>query len=330
MKQSTLGSYIRSLRVQNKMTQAALAEKLNVTDKAVSKWERDVSYPDMALFPKLANLLGVTVNDLLKESIGEGQPSRLLQIFGMSHDIRTPLHIMLGCVNLAEIHHEETEQLLRYLESIRISGEYLLRVIDQLMEITNQDPGKTGSGLEEVWNNKDRKEHGPANVQELGEYLNERAKARENALTGYDLSGKRFLVADDMSMNREIAAEILRQTGAETEFAEDGDECVKMVEEAPPGYYDLILMDILMPGTDGLEATRRIRRLQDPHKASIPIIAVSANVYEKDRLMAFEAGMNAFTEKPIFIDRLLETIRQCLSDGAPGQEELSLSSSRDS
>ena len=75
MRKSTLGFYIRSLRLQNHMTQAFLAEKLGVTDKAVSKWERDLSYPDMALFPKLADLLGVTVNDLLRECIDEEQPS---------------------------------------------------------------------------------------------------------------------------------------------------------------------------------------------------------------------------------------------------------------
>ena len=78
MKQSTLGTYIRSLRTQNHMTQGQLAEKLNVTDKAVSKWERDLSYPDIALFPKLADILGVHVNDLLRECVDEGQPSRLV------------------------------------------------------------------------------------------------------------------------------------------------------------------------------------------------------------------------------------------------------------
>ncbi len=67
MKRSSLGTRIRSLRTQNRMTQRQLAEKLHVTDKAVSKWERDLSYPDIALFPKLADLLGVGVNDLLSE-----------------------------------------------------------------------------------------------------------------------------------------------------------------------------------------------------------------------------------------------------------------------
>ncbi len=66
MKQSTLGSYIRFLRIQNELTQARLADMLGVTDKAVSKWERNVSYPDISLFPKLANILGVNVYDLLK------------------------------------------------------------------------------------------------------------------------------------------------------------------------------------------------------------------------------------------------------------------------
>ena len=94
---TTFGSYIRSLRTQNGMTQAQLADRLCVTDKAVSKWERDLSYPDITLFPRLADLLGVTVDDLLRESKNGGQPSRLLQIFEMSHDIRTPLHIILGC-----------------------------------------------------------------------------------------------------------------------------------------------------------------------------------------------------------------------------------------
>ena len=74
-------------------------------------------------------------------------------------------------------------------------------------------------------------------------------------------------------------------------------------------------MDNMMPKMDGLEATRRIRQLDDPKKAAVPIIAVSASVYEKDRLRAKEAGMNAFAEKPIFIDRLFEVIRPFLKDG---------------
>ena len=101
MKQTTFGAIIRSLRKQNHMTQAALADKVGVTDKAVSKWERGISYPDVSIFPVLANVLGVTSDDLLKGCDVEDSPSSLLQIFEMSHDIRTPLHIMLGYVDMA-------------------------------------------------------------------------------------------------------------------------------------------------------------------------------------------------------------------------------------
>ncbi len=301
MRKSTLGFYIRSLRLQNHMTQAFLAEKLGVTDKAVSKWERDLSYPDMALFPKLADLLGVTVNDLLRECIDEEQPSRLLQIFSMSHDIRTPLHIILGCVGLADLHKNEPEQVMHYLNSIRISGEYLLKAIDRLMRVTYEDRGKLD---EELY---------PVSAEELGEYLNMRAKARKDAFLKCDFSGKRILVADDIDMNREIAAEILRQAGAEVEFAGDGKICAEMLEQAPAGYYDLILMDIMMPNMNGLEATRRIRENRDAEKASVPIVAVSANVYEQDRSEALAAGMNAFVEKPFFLDRFFETLNPFLT-----------------
>ena len=138
LKQSTLGSYIRFLRTQNHLTQVQLADQLHVTDKAVSKWERDLSYPDMALFPKLADILGVNVNDLLKECLDEGQPSRLVQIFEMSQDIRTPLHIILGCADMAANHYEDRELVLRYLQSIRISGEYLLKSVDGISQVINR------------------------------------------------------------------------------------------------------------------------------------------------------------------------------------------------
>ena len=300
MKHTTLGAYIRFLRTQNEMTQVQLADRLGVTDKAVSKWERNLSYPDMALFPKLADVLGVTVNDLLNGCLDESQPSRLLQILGMNHDIRTPLHIIFGSVNLAELHLNEPEALQKYLKSIRISGEYLQKSIEYLMQVTYRDLDSIG---EKTY---------PSNIRELGEYLNQREKTHRDALKEYDFTGKRILLAEDIMVNREIAAELLRLTGAEVEYAEDGQVCVQMIENAPAGQYDLILMDIMMPNLDGIEATRRIRALPDPRKASIPIIAVSANVYEKERQEALEAGMNDFAEKPLFIDQLLETMSRYL------------------
>lgn len=285
------------------MTQAALAQRLGVTDKAVSKWERDVSYPDVTLIPKLADILGVTADDLFSESVDDGRPSRLLKIYEMSHDIRTPLHMILGCVDMAKLHRKDDEKLCRYLESIRISGEYLLRSVDELMRVTYKNDEEEENYVRGY----------PANVQELGEYLGERTGNCNDIASGYVFRGKRILVAEDIRLNREIAGEILQQTGAKVEFAENGAVCVQMVETAAAGYYDLVLMDIMMPEMDGIEAARRIRQLEDKQKASVPIIAMSANVHTKDRRAALEAGMNAFTEKPLFIDKLFKTMEQYLS-----------------
>ncbi|MBO6268567.1 MAG: response regulator [Clostridium sp.] len=300
MRQSTLGSFIRFLRKQNQMTQAQLADLVGVTDKAVSKWERDVSYPDISIFPKLADIFGITVNDLLRECTDDGQPSRLLRVYEMSHDIRTPLHIILGCVDMAETYHADENMLLRYLESIRVSGEYLLRVLDRVLEAGGEDRKMlTAADF-------------PANASELGEFLKKDLPLRSGLKRFYNFSGKRVLVAEDMELNREIAGEILKQTKARVEFAEDGEACLKMLEEKPAGYYDLILMDILMPKMDGLETTKRIRKLPDRTKAAIPIIAMTANVFEKDRNDAFAAGMDAFAEKPISTDKLFETMKKYL------------------
>jgi len=298
LKQSTLGSYIRSLRTQNHMTQVQLADQLHVTDKAVSKWERDLSYPDMALFPKLADILGVKVNDLLKECLDEGQPSRLMQILEMSPEVRTPLHIILGCADMAANHYEDKELVLRYLQSIRISGEYLLKTIDSISQVMNRIQGEDGS----------------TSFEHLEKHLQDLSLFHNKYLEPYDFSGKRILVAEGMEINREIAREMLRQTGAVTEFAVDGQDCLEKVIAQPADYYDLILMEFKMPRLDGIETTKRIRALEDEKKAALPIIAISTKVQEEDRVAAMEAGMNGFTAKPIFVDKLFEAMKQNLQE----------------
>lgn len=134
MKQFTLGSRIRTLRMKLNMTQAQLANILGVTDKAVSKWERDLSYPDIVLFPKLADVLGITVDDLLRVCDKECRPSKLLQAYEMSRDIRTPLHIILGYVEIIRHNHDDPELLQKYLDGIRISGEYMMTLLDRILK----------------------------------------------------------------------------------------------------------------------------------------------------------------------------------------------------
>ena len=86
-----------------------------------------------------------------------------------------------------------------------------------------------------------------------------------------------------------------------------------MMEQAPGHTYDLILMDIQMTRMNGYDATRAIRAMDDPVKAQIPIVAMTANAFEEDRQLALEAGMNDHVAKPIDVDRLMETLRNILS-----------------
>lgn len=117
--------------------------------------------------------------------------------------------------------------------------------------------------------------------------------------------GKRLLLTDDMMINREIAKAILEGREFVVDEAEDGTEAVEMVTKNEAGYYTAVLMDIQMPKMNGYEATKAIRNLDDKDKASIPIIAMTANAFDEDRKKAYEAGMNAHVAKPIDIDNLL-------------------------
>ena len=97
------------------------------------------------------------------------------------------------------------------------------------------------------------------------------------------------------------------------EHAGDGAACVDMLERREAGYYDLILMDIQMPNMDGYQATEVIRNMAVPEKASIPIIAMTANAFEEDRKAAFAAGMNGHIAKPIDLDKLFAALSKTLS-----------------
>ena len=94
--------------------------------------------------------------------------------------------------------------------------------------------------------------------------------------------------------------------------AEDGETAVQMMEQAPAGQYDLVLMDIQMPDIDGYEATRQIRAMRDVRKANIPIFAMTANAFEEDRQNALNAGMNGHIAKPLDIPHLLRVLEDAL------------------
>ena len=127
-----------------------------------------------------------------------------------------------------------------------------------------------------------------------------------------DFKGKHILLVEDNELNREIAQEILREYGFLVDSAENGAVAVEKVSTAAPGSYDLVLMDVQMPIMDGYTATRKIRALDDPARAKLPILAMTANAFDEDRRNALESGMNGFLSKPIVIDDLMQELHKIL------------------
>ena len=127
-----------------------------------------------------------------------------------------------------------------------------------------------------------------------------------------DFHGRRVLLVEDNELNREIAVEILHEYGFLVDTAENGAIAVDKVRSSPAGRYDLVLMDIQMPVMDGYTATQRIRALNDPARAAVPIVAMTANVFEEERKRAFDCGMNAFLSKPLVIEALIAALQDIL------------------
>ena len=138
----------------------------------------------------------------------------------------------------------------------------------------------------------------PAVVQEMSELPKE------------NLSGCRILLAEDNELNREIAAFLLKDEGISVTEAEDGQQAVECFLKMPEGYYDAVLMDIMMPVMDGYQAARAIRGSGKKDAEMIPIIAITANAFAEDKRKTMEAGMDAHLSKPLNVQELMDTIRK--------------------
>ncbi len=137
----------------------------------------------------------------------------------------------------------------------------------------------------------------------------------------YNFAGKHILLAEDNELNREIAVELLGAgTGAVIDEAEDGQKAVALFAESDINYYDLILMDIQMPRMDGFEATRKIRAMQRPDAAVVPIFAMTANAFAEDEEKSRQAGMNAHLSKPLEISAVLTAMNEILNQREPEKE----------
>ena len=124
------------------------------------------------------------------------------------------------------------------------------------------------------------------------------------------LQGMRLLLVEDNTLNMEIAAFMLENAGAELTQAQNGQEALDIFRESPAGFFDAILMDVMMPVMDGYQATRAIRALERPDAAAVPIVAMTAHAFADDRQRAYEAGMTAHLAKPLESAVLIRTLQR--------------------
>lgn len=146
----------------------------------------------------------------------------------------------------------------------------------------------------------------------IASYEDTQPKHMDISVEKEKLMGKRILLAEDNDLNAEISIALLSEAGLIVNRAEDGVKCLEMLEQAPAHTYDLILMDIQMPTLDGYDTTEKIRKMTDPAKAHIPIIAMTANAFAEDREKALSVGMNDHVAKPIDMNKLLPTLEKYL------------------
>ena len=365
-------------------------------------------------------------------------------LFNMSHDIRTPMNAILGYTDLARNHMEDPQKLQEYMDNIRISGEKLLAIINNVLELSRIENNQaiieesvihsgdsmdsclvmmktaaeeknqklileknirypyiyidnahvsevvmnivsnavkyTGEGgtilctLDQLPAEKEGfcitrisvQDNGIGISEEFQKHIFESfSRERSTTVSGVDgtglgmgivkklvdlmhgtievrsklgegstftveipcriateedartkkacfhldrqsVAGRRILLVEDNDLNAEIATELIQAEGLQVERAADGVACVDRIEKMPADYYDLILMDIQMPIMDGYKATQMIRRMEDPEKAGIPIVAMTANAFAEDRQKALAVGMNDHVAKPIDMNQLMQ------------------------
>ena len=127
-----------------------------------------------------------------------------------------------------------------------------------------------------------------------------------------DFRDVRLLLVEDNPINQEIAVMLLSHEGFLVDCAEDGQAAVDAILQAEPGTYDAVLMDIQMPVMDGYQATRTIRALDDPARAGVPIVAMTADAFQEDQKKAYDAGMQGHIAKPIDMKQMLDTLKSVL------------------
>ncbi len=246
---------------------------------------------------------------------------------------------MLGQLGMqAEWTLSGKEAVLRSHQAIMRNTSYSVYIVDWLLpdmngvEVTRRIRKETGGNVPVIiltaydWSDieAEAKEAGVTAFCNKPLFLSELSSCLESVLrpetSELEASNKellprhtgRILLAEDVEMNQELAVAILENAGFMVDVADNGQIAFEMLKKSEPGYYQAILMDIQMPVMDGYEATRRIRKLENPELASIPIVAMTANAFTEDREEALKCGMNSHIAKPIDVQVLFKTLDDML------------------
>ena len=247
---------------------------------------------------------------------------------------------MLGQMGMqAEWTLSGKEAVLRTRQAVTRGNEYRVYIIDWLLpdmngvEVTRRIRKETGGDAPVIvltaydWSDieDEAKEAGviafcskPLFMSELRSCLRSIVSVEGDEETGNDTQQVSFrpgriLLAEDNELNQEIAVEILGDAGFTTEIAGNGKIAVEMLKNSGPDYYQVVLMDVQMPVMNGYEAVREIRNLSDKKLSRIPVLAMTANVFEEDRQEALRCGMNGHIAKPLDVKVLFETLNRVLS-----------------
>lgn len=312
----------------------------------------------------------------------------------MSHDIRTPMNVIVGLSNLMEHELDNPQKMREYIQKIQTSSNHLLGLINDVLDMSKIESGEnrmnietfdlteqireidmliyakyrfviTDNGigmkkeyLEHIFEPFSRQENSVTNrVQGTGlgmaitknivdmmsgiiqveseegkgstfevifEFRIDKekeksspAQPRKNEINSGEsdiLKGKRFLCAEDKELNAEILKALLEMEGAECEICTNGEEIVERFADVREGEFDAILMDVQMPLMNGYEAARAIRSGTNPLGRTIPVIAMTANVFADDIQQSLAAGMNAHISKPMDMGVLRKTVVKVISE----------------
>ncbi len=281
----------------------------------------ELGVPRAELAKRMGMLPSSLYRKLARESMTFEEFQKCLDVLGVT--IEFQLQYPSGSVQSSQVNHEmllEKNALLeKELEAARKAAEFHKKSLRDIRTALNSALGYT----ELCGRHKSRTEEYLGKLQTvlsdmqasiayaLGESPNEEPEESQPESFAA-LAGKRVLLVDDNQLNREVLREILTDHGLAVEEAGNGSEAVTIVAEREPAWFDFILMDIEMPVMDGYEAATRIRKLPNRIRASIPIVALTANAVAENRERAAMVGMDDFLTKPTPTARLLGSLAKFL------------------